>query len=89
VAPGGADEQESVLGQVLSREPDPAFAAQVAEEYRRLLAGLKGRELESVAVWRMEGYTVEEIAGRLGCVPRSVKRKLRLIRDIWEGEVEP
>jgi DNA-directed RNA polymerase specialized sigma24 family protein len=86
-APRGADEEESVLGRLLSREPDPAFAAQVAEEYRRLLAGLKGPELESVAVWRMEGYTVEEIAQRLGCVPRSVKRKLRLIRAIWEGEV--
>jgi DNA-directed RNA polymerase specialized sigma24 family protein len=82
-----ADDEASVLGQVLSREPGPAFAAQVAEEYRRLLARLGGRELESVALWRMEGYTVEEIAARLGCVVRSVKRKLRLIRDIWEGEV--
>jgi DNA-directed RNA polymerase specialized sigma24 family protein len=81
------DEEESVLAQLLSREPDPAFAAQAAEEYRRLLAGLKDPELESVVVWRMEGYTVEEIAARLGCVPRSVKRKLRLIRGIWEGEV--
>ncbi|HLJ98189.1 MAG TPA: ECF-type sigma factor [Gemmataceae bacterium] len=84
---GSGDDEASVVGQVLSREPDPAFAAQMAEEYRRLLARLQDRELEMVAVWRMEGYTLEEIAERLRCVPRSVKRKLRLIRDLWEGEV--
>jgi DNA-directed RNA polymerase specialized sigma24 family protein len=67
---------------------DPAFAAQVAEEYRALLARLGNGELEAVALWRMEGYTVEEIAGRLGCVPRSVKRKLRVIRGLWESEVD-
>ena len=44
-------------------------------------------DLESVAVWRMEGYTVEEIAARLGFAPRSVKRKLQLIRGIWGKEV--
>jgi hypothetical protein len=34
----------------------------------------------------MEGWTTEEIAAKLGYTPRSVKRKLRLIRDIWENE---
>ena len=75
------------LERLLSREPTPELAAQMAERYRRLLEGLGDRDLESVAVWRMEGYTVEEIAARLGCVARTVKRKLGLIRGIWEGEV--
>jgi hypothetical protein len=35
----------------------------------------------------MEGYTVEEIAVRQGCVARTVKRKLQLIRSIWEREL--
>jgi DNA-directed RNA polymerase specialized sigma24 family protein len=35
----------------------------------------------------MEGYSVEEIAAKLGCAPRSVKRRLRLIRSIWKEEV--
>jgi hypothetical protein len=34
----------------------------------------------------MEGYTKEEIAGRHGCVTRSVERKLRLIRGLWGQE---
>jgi DNA-directed RNA polymerase specialized sigma24 family protein len=79
-------EEEAIAG-LLSREPDPAFAAQVAEEYQRLLCCLGDAELQSVAVWRMEGLTVEEIAARLGYVPRSVKRKLRLIREAWEKEI--
>jgi RNA polymerase sigma factor (sigma-70 family) len=80
---------ESVLEQVLSREPSPEFAAELMEEYQRLLQRLGHQELETVALLRMEGYTVEEIAGRLGCAPRSVKRKLALIRTIWEKEMTP
>jgi DNA-directed RNA polymerase specialized sigma24 family protein len=82
---GGAETPD--LQQILSREPSPAFAAQVAEEFQRLLRCLGDRELASVAQWKMEGFTVEEIANRLGYAPRSVKRKLRLIRDRWEKEV--
>jgi len=72
---------------LLSREPSPEFAAEVAEDCRRLLARLGDQELEKVALLRMEGYTVEEVAERLGCAPRSVKRKLALIRTIWEKEM--
>jgi DNA-directed RNA polymerase specialized sigma24 family protein len=77
-ASGGAD-----LEQALSREPGPEFAAQVAEECQALLRRLRDPQLEAVAVWRMEGYGVDEIAEKLGCAPRSVKRKLHLIRGIW------
>jgi DNA-directed RNA polymerase specialized sigma24 family protein len=80
---------DSLLGDVLSREPSPEFAAEVAEECRRLLGRLGDHELEEVALLRMEGYTVEEVAQRLGYAPRSVKRKLALIRTIWEKEMSP
>jgi DNA-directed RNA polymerase specialized sigma24 family protein len=86
--PAGPDGAAS-LEQVLSREPDPEFAAQVAEECRQLLGRLGDPHLEAVALWRMEGYGVEEIATKLGCAPRSVKRKLRMIRDVWEREAGP
>lgn len=77
------------LDELLSREPTPEFAAQMAEECHRLLSSLEEKELESVALLRMEGFTVEEIAEQRGCAPRSVKRKLRLIRSIWEKEMMP
>ena len=60
---------------------------EAAEECRHLLGLLGDPELESVALLRMEGYTVEEIAERLGYVPRTIKRKLRLIRGVWEQEL--
>jgi DNA-directed RNA polymerase specialized sigma24 family protein len=50
---------------------------------------LGDEELRRVALWKMEGYTIEEIAGQLGCVSRTVDRRLRLIRDIWERDIGP
>jgi DNA-directed RNA polymerase specialized sigma24 family protein len=76
-------EEQTGLDQLLSREPTPEFAAQVAEESQRLLQSLGDPELVSVALWKMEGFTNEEIAARLGYAPRSIKRKLRLIRSLW------
>jgi DNA-directed RNA polymerase specialized sigma24 family protein len=84
VADGAA--QDLALTQALSREPTPAFAAQVAEECGRLLAHLDDPDLRSIALWKMEGYTTEEIAAQLGCVPRTVERRLRVIRSLWNEE---
>jgi DNA-directed RNA polymerase specialized sigma24 family protein len=68
---------------LLSREPTPEFAALIAEEYQLLLERLPDARLRSVAQWKLEGYTNDEIAVRLGCVRRSVERMLQLIRRIW------
>jgi DNA-directed RNA polymerase specialized sigma24 family protein len=76
------------LDEVLGPEPTPAFAAQAAEEYRRLLALLGDADLQRAAVLKMEGYTVEEIATQLGRESRTVKRWLQLIRQIWEKELQ-
>jgi len=38
---------------------------------------------------RMEGYTVLEIADQLGCVARTVERRLEAIRGIWAPETAP
>ena len=73
---------------VAGREPTPAFAAEVGEAYQRLLDSLADPELQSIAVWRMEGETVKEIAVRLGCALATVERRLRLIRQIWESETD-
>ena len=69
--------------QVIGKEPTPEDAAQLAEEYERLLARLSNAELSKIAVWKMEGYENREIAAKLGCVPRTVERKLGLIRTLW------
>jgi DNA-directed RNA polymerase specialized sigma24 family protein len=82
--PLDADPAEATgWGQILGRELNPAFACQVAEECQRLLVQLDDETLRSVARWKLEGYTNAEIAARLGCIERTVERKLRTIRCIW------
>lgn len=81
--------EQPELEDLVDPEPTPAFAAEVAEECRRLLGALGNPELKSVALWKMEGFTNQEVAGKLGCVVRSVERKLRLIRKIWSKELPP
>jgi DNA-directed RNA polymerase specialized sigma24 family protein len=65
--------------------PPPDFAAALADECERWLDRLRDPVLRQVAVLRMEGYSVDEVAARLGCVPRTVERKLAVIRQIWEA----
>jgi DNA-directed RNA polymerase specialized sigma24 family protein len=74
--------------QVLGREPTPEFACQMADRCRSLLDRLSP-ELQSVALWKMEGFTNAEIAERLCCVVGTVERKLRVIRGIWQKEMVP
>jgi RNA polymerase sigma factor (sigma-70 family) len=76
------------LEQLLTREPTPEEAVATADECRRLLDLLDEPELRQVALWKVEGYTNEEIAARLDCVPRTVERKVRRIRLLWKHELK-
>ncbi len=69
--------------QFMAHGPTPEFAAILAEEFQRRIDSLPDEALRRVALWRMEGYSDQEIAERLGCVSRSVQRKLDLIRKAW------
>jgi DNA-directed RNA polymerase specialized sigma24 family protein len=84
LVPGESAEETRGLDGVAGPEPSPEFAVLVAEEHQRLLDGLGDETLRSVAVWKLEGWTNEEIAGKLGCSLSRVERKLRLIRHTWE-----
>lgn len=80
----GLDEAARVrIDHIVGNEPTPEFAAQIAEECRRLLDQLNDPTLTMVAVAKMEGYTNEEIAARLQVKTRTVERKLGVIRSLW------
>jgi DNA-directed RNA polymerase specialized sigma24 family protein len=84
-SPGGADRPAGpFLEDVVGPDPTPSFAAEVADECRRLLDALPDPELRSVALAKLEGYTNPEIAARLGRSVATVERKLSLIRRTWE-----
>ena len=48
---GDSDDGPSVVDQIISREPTPEFAAQVAEQYDRWMKALNSEELTRLAVW--------------------------------------
>jgi DNA-directed RNA polymerase specialized sigma24 family protein len=80
----GADAGEEGLAQFLGREPSPELAVQLTEDYRRMMESLGNHSLRTVALTRLEGHSAGEIGRRLGISPRSVERKLQLIRVVWE-----
>jgi DNA-directed RNA polymerase specialized sigma24 family protein len=82
-AVAGDEPGPGVFAGLAGREPTPAFAAEVAEECRRLLAGLESEQLRQLAVWKMEGYTNAEIAEKIGRAVPTVERKLARIRAVW------
>jgi RNA polymerase sigma factor (sigma-70 family) len=83
---GSQDSQShhAPIAQIAGHEPTPDFAVQVAEQYERLLDSLGDDTLRQVAQWKMEGFTNEEVAKKLGCVTRTVERKLEMIRERWQ-----
>jgi RNA polymerase sigma factor (sigma-70 family) len=89
ISSGQSECDDAAIEQVVGDEPTPEFAAQVAEQYQRLLELLGDESLRQVAVWKMEGCTNDEVAERLDCSLRTVARKLETIRIIWSGEQEP
>jgi DNA-directed RNA polymerase specialized sigma24 family protein len=82
-------EAGALLSNMLSREPEPSLVVQAAEECRRLLAEPEDDQLRQVAQWKMEGFTNEEIAAKLGRAVATVERKLARIRRLWQKEFTP
>ena len=80
---GGEGAGGEGLAAAVGAEPTPEFAAMAAEECGRMLAALGDESLRLVALARLEGYTNDEIAERLGCARRTVARRLELIRKTW------
>lgn len=68
---------------VAGKEPDPGFAAEVADEVEHLLALLIDPELRTIAILKMEGHTNREIAAKIGKALPTVERRLRRIRSEW------
>ena len=86
---GDASDASGGIEQVLGKEPTPEFAAMVAENCAELLECLDDESLKRVALYRMEGYSNDEIAAELGYTSRTVARKLARIRQKWQPEDEP
>jgi len=77
------DRNDGGLDGFAAAEANPEFLIQLAEESESLLDRLGDDTLRQIAIWKLEGYTNEEIRERLGCSIRTVKSRVSLIREIW------
>lgn len=76
--------QELPLPEPTLEEPSEAFVDQFLDTLRLCYGTLDATE-RAVLRGRMMGYTNEEIAAQIGCVTRTVERKLKVIRSRWQS----
>ena len=72
------------LVEILSKEPGPDDAARFADVFENLMNKLEDSTLKTIAIRKLEGYTVQEISSELDISTRTIDRKLKLIRALWE-----
>ena len=72
------------ISEIISREPTPEDAARFADAFDDLIGRLSDQTLKTIALRKLKGDTVEEIGASVGASTRTIDRKLRLIRAIWE-----
>ena len=79
---------ERLLRQLASDSPPPDVVAACTETMRRLLEKLDQPELREVALARLSGLNNREIAARQNRSVRTIERRLMLIKNIWQHELE-
>ena len=78
--------------EVPSQQATPDIEVECSDLFEHLLRVLDSEDgtgtLSQIAVNRIAGWTVKEIAATLDRTDRTVERKLERIRSIWAGELE-
>ncbi len=75
-----------MLDHVDRSQPSPQERVAVVEEVDRLL-GLLDDPLRQIVLWRIEGFTTEEISCMIGKRVRLLEYKLNLVRRLLEQEI--
>lgn len=81
------DSEESVH-RAIDAQPAPDLCLIMAEDCEQLLDQLDGGNLREIALLRLEGYSVNEIAEQLKLGERTIQRKLAMIRMQWQTVVD-
>jgi DNA-directed RNA polymerase specialized sigma24 family protein len=76
------------MEQVPDDDIPPHLWVQMQEEMARRIERLDRPEyakfrLQTIAILKLEGHSNARIAEHLGCVVRTVERRLKMIRAIW------
>lgn len=68
-------------------EPTVEFSLESRENLDRLLTKLPSDEHRQMALLKLKGFANQEIARELDVSVPTVERRLRAIRDYWEGDI--
>jgi RNA polymerase sigma factor (sigma-70 family) len=78
--------QRYSLAELVTEEPTPEMAIELAERIERIHGALHDPELSRVFQLRLEGYSRDEISEAIDRAVRSVSRKLEIVRQAVEKE---
>ncbi len=84
-----SDPNSAGIGNFAGSMPSPDMLAQFTDDARAMIDMLQDDTVKTIALLRMEGYSVEEIAERLDCGKRTIERRLTLIRKTWSESLKP
>lgn len=68
-------------------QPTPQEVAEFAEQLERLIGSLASEEQQLVQL-RLEGFTQAEIAAKMQCSERTVRRLLSRVRSQWTQQLD-
>jgi len=71
------------IEQVGTSQDSPASVVEFVDEVDNLLAALKDEQLQAIAVLKLDGCSIAEIATEMEITQRAVQRRLALIRQTW------
>lgn len=82
------DQTAGGIGGVTGDTKPADIQTELAETCDGLLDQLGDEQLKQIAIMRMDGFLVDEIANRLGLSKRAVERRLQLIRRTWAEQAD-
>ena len=85
---GGGHLAAAALDDAIDDRPQPDEEAAFQDELAHALAALGDEQLEQIALARMEGRGIEEIAQSMNVACVTIRRRLAIIRLTWQDILE-
>ncbi len=78
----------SPAGPLINLADHRAVSHEIGDECERLISRLDDPNLVQLVIWKLDGFTNDEIAIKMNRTRRTVQRMLALVRNLWLLESE-